>query len=88
MISKTKANAGSVRLNLTYHSINKMNIDDGDHNLLCVKLISGGPCEFFELFFDNYKGSTATKIKLEECRFTAAKYIFTQINTAINKSIQ
>lgn len=42
----------------------------------------------FELEFENYKGSTATKIKIEECRYEVAKYVFKQINLALNNSIQ
>jgi hypothetical protein len=46
-ICKDKLNVGCVRLNFTYHSIYKMSIDDTDHNLLRVKLISGGPYDTF-----------------------------------------
>lgn len=84
-VSKDVPSRGHVRLNMPYHRIYKLVIDEADHNLLRVRMIDAVN---FDLLFSDYKGSTASKIRLEECRFASAKFVFGQITAALNKSIQ
>lgn len=77
-----------VRYNINYQSIVKISIGGKDNSVMRIKLAKGHELSTLELLFEGFRGTTACKVRLDECRFRSAKFVFEQINAALNQSIQ